>query len=36
MGSLGSLQLSTPAAWLVARVLLPEVALLAYVDCRPA
>lgn len=35
-GSLGALQLRTPAAWTVACVLLPEVALLAYVDCRAA
>ena len=33
-GTLGSLQLQTPAAWLVACLLLPEVALMAYLDCR--
>ena len=33
-GTLGPLQLQTPAAWLVACLLLPEVALTAYVDCR--
>jgi hypothetical protein len=33
-GSLGTLQLRTPAAWTMACVLLPEVALLAYVDNR--
>lgn len=33
-GSLGALQLRTPAAWTVACVLLPEVALMAYVDNR--
>lgn len=33
-GSLGALQLRSPAAWLVACVLLPEVALMHYVDAR--
>jgi hypothetical protein len=35
-GSLGALQLRTPLAWLAACVLLPEVALVAYLDRRVA
>jgi hypothetical protein len=35
-GSLGSFELTTPLAWLAACVLLPEVALVAYLDRRVA